>query len=295
MRSLMVLTLAALLAAAPGTRAADTGPEAAWAHLLEQHPGAGTAAVWLQSGQQKVLALYADDRTGKHDGAVIILHDMGQHPDWPEVVSPLRNALPDHGWATLSVQMPVLGPERSLQDYAPLFAQVAPRLAAAVAWLKAKQFSHIVVAGWGLGAGMAASYLAGAQAPDVGGLVAVGILGIAGQKPPLDPAQWLEKIKIPVFDIYGSRDLAPVLRGAPGRTQSARRAGAVIRMEGGFDRFSGNSTGESTLTKESGYVTYRQVSISGADHEFTAMSDTLTDRVLGWLNRNFGSGAQPGG
>jgi hypothetical protein len=33
---------------------------------------------------------------------------MGAHPDWPEVIQPLHSGLPESGWTTLSVQMPIL-------------------------------------------------------------------------------------------------------------------------------------------------------------------------------------------
>lgn len=66
----------------------------------------------------RVLALAQKHRTAQAQGAVLIVPDQGQHPDWPALVSPLRQSLPDHGWYTLSISMPNpspgMVPERQL-------------------------------------------------------------------------------------------------------------------------------------------------------------------------------------
>ena len=61
--------------------------------------------VWLDQ-QSQVLALWESETSGNPYGAVLILHDDGQHPDWPGTVHPLRTNLPQFGWTTLSVSMP---------------------------------------------------------------------------------------------------------------------------------------------------------------------------------------------
>lgn len=68
--------------------------------------------VWLeptypdQSQPARVLALAQKHRTAQAQGAVLIVPDQGQHADWPNLVAPLRQSLPDHGWYTLSITMP---------------------------------------------------------------------------------------------------------------------------------------------------------------------------------------------
>jgi hypothetical protein len=54
----------------------------------------------------QVLALELLPHTAQAQGAVLILHAPGQHPDWPTLVSPLRRVLPEDGWHTLSIGMP---------------------------------------------------------------------------------------------------------------------------------------------------------------------------------------------
>lgn len=61
---------------------------------------------WLNGDQQNpsaFLALYLPETTGRGQGGALILPDAGQHPDWPGVVSVLRQGLPDKGWHTLSI------------------------------------------------------------------------------------------------------------------------------------------------------------------------------------------------
>ena len=69
--------------------------------------------------------------------------------------------LPAQGWSTLSVQLPILGNDAEGKDYLPLMDEVAPRLDAAVAWLRGKGYADIVIVAHSLGAAMASDYLAG--------------------------------------------------------------------------------------------------------------------------------------
>lgn len=50
--------------------------------------------------------LFLADATGSPQGAVLILHDNQQHGHWPDIVAPLREYLPQHGWTTLTIELP---------------------------------------------------------------------------------------------------------------------------------------------------------------------------------------------
>jgi len=50
--------------------------------------------------------LFLADATGNPQGGVLILHDSQQHGHWPEIVAPLREYLPEHGWTTLTIELP---------------------------------------------------------------------------------------------------------------------------------------------------------------------------------------------
>jgi len=68
--------------------------------------------IWLDvtypeaSESVQTLALVREPRTPQAHGAVLILHDKEQHPDWPHIIRPLRLGLPDAGWYTLSMSLP---------------------------------------------------------------------------------------------------------------------------------------------------------------------------------------------
>jgi hypothetical protein len=86
------------------------------------------------SGKDGPMAgLYLPENTGKPQGGVLILHDIAQHAQWPNTVTPVREYLPDYGWNTLSIffdqyiQKPK--PEvKPIQNEPPVIANEEPAL-----------------------------------------------------------------------------------------------------------------------------------------------------------------------
>lgn len=64
--------------------------------------------VWLETADGSVQALYRPDISGKPQGALVYLPAEGQHPAWPDRARALLEQLPKHGWAVLSVALPAL-------------------------------------------------------------------------------------------------------------------------------------------------------------------------------------------
>jgi len=62
----------------------------------------------LQAGADSFLALWKPANTAEPKGAVIIIPGAGETVDWPQVISPLRNKLPDVEWSSLSITLPDL-------------------------------------------------------------------------------------------------------------------------------------------------------------------------------------------
>ena len=107
----LVIAFAALLTIlSVPSLASDTAKEKRWADQIVDTLMEGEA-VWLQAGQTKFLGIYTESATKPAKGAVIVLHGIGAHPDWTDVVHPLRVGLTEHGWTTLSLQMPILANE----------------------------------------------------------------------------------------------------------------------------------------------------------------------------------------
>jgi pimeloyl-ACP methyl ester carboxylesterase len=70
----------------------------------------------------------------------------------------------------------------------------------------------------------------------------------------------LEKITLPVLDLYGSRDLDSVLMSSDTRARAAHK---------------------------SGNPDYRQLAIEGGDHFYVGVEDELVRRVYGWLKNHY--------
>lgn len=238
----------------------DLEKEKRWSAQISDSLVVGDA-IQLKAGGQEFLGIFTEAVDGPTGKAVIIMHGIGAHPDWPEIVNPLRSELPEHGWTSLSIQMPVLENDAPLKDYAPLFDEVAPRIDAAVQYLAARGDKTIVLIGHSLGASMGAQYLASSKQKTLKGFVAIG-MSVVRIEDKMNSALALEKINLPVLDLYGSRDLESILDSVRLRKSSARKAG-------NHD--------------------YRQQKIEGADHFFTGLETTLTRIIYGWLKNHFGS------
>ena len=261
MRPWIALVLCLLFLApapVPAAGKSDTAKEQRWAKEIEPLIFQGRAE-WLKTkGGEKFFAIYTPARGPTVYGGVILLHGMGVNPDWVDVIHPLRTGLADKGWATLSLQMPVLPNSATPKDYIPLFPDVPPRIEAGIAFLRTKRIAPIMLVGHSLGAAMGAYFLARTPHSGVRAFVGIGMSGSPAPKSPLDTAASLGKIHIPVLDLYGSRDFKAVLSGVPHRAAVARAAG---------------NHG------------YEQVEVGGAGHFFRDLDGPLIIRVSGWLRK----------
>lgn len=241
------------LVAMPGF-ASDRDKEQRWADQIVDFLVVGEA-VWLEGQDGEFLGLYAEAASEPAKGAAVVIHGLGAHPDWQDVVAPLRAGLPEHGWATLSIQMPILANDAELAQYGPLFAEVPARLDAAVRHLQAQGHRNIVLVAHSLGTAMSASYLAGESehGNDIRAFVGIGMRDRHGNDQRMDTAAFLREIQQPMLDLYGSQDREAV-DTAPARLQAGERQG-----------------------------TYEQQEVPGTDHFFRGKSDRLLDAVAAWL------------
>lgn len=249
------------------TRAADSPPEGGtqrWAQPLKNAVITGTLEN-LQGGNGQFTAIFLEQRSDTPRGGVILLHDQGTHPDWPELIHPLRTALPDVGWSTLSLQLPVLPRGATTKEYAPLFGDAAQRIKAGVEFLQAKGVDPIILAGHGLGASMGAHMLASDPDPRIRAFIGIS-MSSSTEEPALDLSQSLGKITIPVLDLYGSREPEAALRAA--QRMRAARGNPVTTTDAGKPK-----------------PDYRTMEITGADHLFSGQEEIMVKRIRGWLKR----------
>jgi hypothetical protein len=202
-----VLTTAAPSIANGASITPDYAREDRWAQEIVPSVITGDAVYLDTPSRSRVLALFAEpDRVvGNAKGAVVIVHGLGVHPDWG-LIGALRTGLVDVGLATLSVQMPVLASDAPPNDYPAVFGAANERLAAAIAFLRARKYDHVVIVSHSLGSAMVDGFLARPSAPRIDGWVTIGMQG-----------DFTALTNEPVLDVTAENDLPQV------RTSIARR------------------------------------------------------------------------
>jgi pimeloyl-ACP methyl ester carboxylesterase len=245
------LMTASNLAAAP-----DLLREARFADELVDNIVTGDPE-WLKNGDSRFLSIFAEADNDRPQGGVILLHGMGAHPDWATVIHPLRSALPKHGWATLSVQMPVAHRSDGFEGYFDLFEDATTRITAAVEFLESRGIRNIALIGHSMGALMGSFFVAESPEHRIKALITIGLNGRETHSE-RNALRLIEKINIPMLDIYGSEDLPGV--------QSTHRARA-------------------TAARKAGNKDYRQLKILGADHFFNYHEEQLLIRTRSWLHK----------
>lgn len=243
--------------AMPSLYASDLAKEQRWADQIVDSLITGEAE-WLPVGKHKVLAIYTESETQPALGGAIILHGVGVHPNWDQIVRPVRSQLPEYGWSTLSVQMPILPNDAKLEEYAELFDEVEPRMTAAVKFLKDKGIKNIVIIAHSLGSAMAAYYLRENPDSSIKALVAVGATGSHFKDADKNYLKSLTTIKVPVMDIFGAIDEPDVIETADKKVAVAREAG--------------NNH-------------YTQIKVEGADHFFIGKQDVLVQLINDWIKQ----------
>ena len=214
-------------------------------------------ATTLVAGSHEFLSIYTESDVDSPKGAVLILHGRGYHPNWPEVVYPLRTGLPEHGWHTLSIQLPVLAADAKYYDYVPIFPEAFPRINAAIDFLRQQGVETIVLIAHSCGAHMAMSWLESADTRDIQAYVGIG-MGATDYKQPMAKPFPLDKLKFPILDIYGSNEFPAGLKMAPERLAGIRRAG---------------------------HPKSEQRVVEGADHYFTDKGEPLLNEISDWLDK----------
>lgn len=251
MRPLIIAWITLLMLAAP-VAASDLEKEQRWREQVEDSIMDGEAVDLVVEGRE-IFAIYMEAEDGSDKG-MIVVHGTGIHPNWQQVVQPIRVEMAAHGWNTLSIQMPILHNEAQYEEYVALYPEVPPRLRAAEAFLKDRGIQTLLIAAHSQGATMSSYYLS-RHPSDVKGLIAIG-MGATQKDSHINSAQSLKKITIPVLDLYGDDDLPGVLDTVDARTESSAHN-----------------------------VQYSQQMIKDANHFFDGMDDELVSAVAGWAQQ----------
>lgn len=209
----------------------------------------------LEARGHEFLSIYTEAE--KASGAVLILHGRGFHPDWVDVVNPLRVGLVEHGWNTLSIQLPVLAKEAKYYDYEPIFDDATPRIDAAIDFLQQQGNKKVIIIAHSCGVHMAMQYVRNKGEQRFDAFVGIG-MGATDFKQPMRWPLPLEKMKKPVLDVFGGDDYPAVHRLAGLREQQILGQGHAFS---------------------------KQIKIPGANHYFTDMGEPLLETIAGWLEK----------
>ena len=205
MTLLSLVSMAAL--AAP-----DYAREKKWADEITPGIVVGDPVYLDQEHGHKFLGIYTEADNAKM--GLVVVHGMGIHPDWG-MIGTLRQRLPDHGYTTLSIQMPILAADAKPEQYAAHFPEAVGRLRLAVAYLKHKGYKRIAIVSHSMGTRMSHGYMIHNPA-DISAWTALG----AGTGP--GPVLTYDGVRAPVLDLYGANELPRVLEGAPQRLASLK-------------------------------------------------------------------------
>jgi len=190
---------------------ADYVREKKWADEISPGIVVGDPVYLEGRGGHRFLTIYTDAPNA--NAGLIIVHGMGVHPDWG-LIATLRSELVDHGYTTLSVQMPVLAQEAKAEDYPATFGEAGERLAVAVDFLLARGYKKIAIVSHSMGSRMTHFYLTRNASAPVTAWVSIG----------LGSEDDFKQLKLPVLDLYGENDLPAVLKGAERRAASIKNS-----------------------------------------------------------------------
>jgi dienelactone hydrolase len=220
-------------------------------------------AVWLESEGKKFFGVYTETEKIAGKGTVIILHDMGGHPNQQQLIYDLRVLLPEHNWTTLALQMPLRETGVAKEDYYALFPEAAARIQAGINYAKSNGAENIVVVGYGLG-GLMGVYALSEQETEIKALVTISLPVPSTENKTAQTLDFIKKIKIPMLDIYGAVDLPDVTESARDRRLAAKE-----------------NTG------------YRQIKIDDEGHAYLHDEGLLVKRIYSWLGMAVVAGPAP--
>lgn len=232
----------------------DSAKEQRWAEQVVDSLLDGDD-VWLDDGAGHEFLGILTEGDVESERAVLLVHGVGVHPNWPDVIYPLRTGLLENDITSLSIQMPILANDADPGLYRPLFAEVPQRIDAALRFLDEAGYRNITLVAHSMGAAMAVYYLSQAPTNQVESLI------IIGMSPGLDEAENITRmgqLKVPLLDLYGEADLQAVVASAPERAATGKAASSD----------------------------YRQQRVSGANHFFQGHESELVQLVIEWLDSN---------
>lgn len=212
----------------------------------------------LGEGESTFLGLFLPAARPDPLGSVLLIADVGEHANWPELIEPARVRLSETGWNTLAIGLPDApaatigtGDEHSTARQARFEEQVAERLNLGLALLNEAGATPVAVIARGQ-AGVWIMHL-GEQLSSVDAL-------ITHQPRSTNTGTRLE----PLLEQWDKPLLDIATKGALGRSESARQ--------------------RQLIAQRNGHQQYRQILVSNPGNA-AQTQQMLIKRIDGWLRQ----------
>ena len=214
-------------------------------------------SLYLEAEGRDFLGVFTESALPETKGAVLVMHGRGFHPDWPQVANPVRVGLSEAGWATLSIQMPVLKKDATYYEYLPILDQSFPRIEAGIEYLKSQGYVWIALLAHSCSVHMSMAWIRNNGDSNFDAYIGIG-MGATDYRQPMHQPFPLDYISVPILDVYGSEDYPAVVAKAVERDAAIQLAGNPKSM---------------------------QSVVEGADHFFEDYEESLVEVISNWLDR----------
>lgn len=212
-------------------------------------------AVRLEASGLGFQGLYREAVSKDVRGAVVLLHGRDSNQDAADLIRPLRQGLPEHGWSTLSLAMPIAVPDDP-RGYANLVPEAIARLQSGIAFLKEKNLGRIALLAHDTGTWGTLRYLAGNPDNSVTGAVLIDPAPVRKLGAPPISIDSLSAVRLPILEIL------------------SRRVSVSIDDE---------VSGKRTVMKAN--PSYRLLVLNEPDRGWQDSEDFLLSRIHGWLSQ----------
>jgi len=177
--------------------------------------------VWLGEGTERFASFYAETESRTNLGIVILLHDIGSHPDKDPLIYELRRKFPERNWGTLALQLPLRERGASDEDYYQLLPEATQRIVKAVQYV-AKTNTQVVLVGHQLGALMALHAAGTEIIPELKAIISIGLNVPKNNNIHAQTIELLKQVDIPFLDLYSASGTTEDIANARKRRIAAR-------------------------------------------------------------------------
>jgi len=177
--------------------------------------------IWLGEGAERFACLYAETESSTNRGIVLLLHDIGSHPDKDPLIYELRRKFPERNWGTLALQLPLRESGASNEDYYQLLPEATQRIVQAVQYV-AKTNTQVVIVGHQLGALMGLHAVGTEIIPEVKAVISIGLNVPKNNNIHAQTIELLKQVDLPFLDLYSASGTTEDIANARKRRIAAR-------------------------------------------------------------------------